>query len=150
MDGWYPEGIDCGWLGSDENGHAAIFTTAGYGPVPTHLANRPYFDRLEIYLDRLPERTTGRLFVPTNHAGDFCNLAALGLFVFDWQDVHRPLIDRRQIYEAVAAPAEPVNVDDLPPDVANMAAAAAFELAFREQRQINVRAYYACCEPSVR
>jgi hypothetical protein len=125
----YPvEGLDCGWLASDRDGRVAIFLTSGFAPIPEKIASRTYFDVLEEKLDALSPRTTAEIFVPTKHAGDFPDFAVLGLFVFYWWDTYRESHDN--VYELVAAPAEPILIGDFHADVAAMAAEVPFALSF--------------------
>jgi hypothetical protein len=103
---------------------------------------------LEEKLDALSPRTTAEIFVPVKHAGDFPDFAALGLFVFDWRDMHRNPHDN--VYELVAAPAEPIMIGDFPADVAAIAAEVPFALSFQGLRAVDVRMHHRCCEPPAR
>lgn len=113
----YPDQIDCVWIASDRDGHAAAFVTAGSGPIPRIAldGDAPAFEELDELAIELPITTEARLLVEVKRPDDFIGMAARGLFVFDWTDIHRTSDSALDAYEPVARPQRPVHVSELPP-----------------------------------
>jgi hypothetical protein len=109
-------GIEYDWLASDRVGHVAIFTTAGgsYGPGE-FLRDTDQHDRAIDEVLATPPSTVA-LFAPglqENLNTIWRDLAERGLFGFDGDPNGGP-------YEKVAAPAQPVRVDELPSGAASV------------------------------
>jgi hypothetical protein len=62
------------------------------------------------------------LLVALKRPDDFVDFAERGLFAYDWSDVHRARRDEISAYELIAVPTSPINVAQLPEDVATFAA----------------------------
>lgn len=110
-------GFEHDWLGSDADGHVAIFTTAGGSYAPEEfLRDTDAHDRaIEVALS-LPPATTA-LFAPNLKPGlknTWLDMAERGFFGFDGDPNGGP-------YDKVAAPQRPVHVDDLPAEAAAVA-----------------------------
>ncbi len=132
-------GWDYEWCAFDEVGSIGVFTTAGRGPVPDWLyANRIEMEKFLTQLearsntggyvvathelfDRYPGGT-GRAYVGTAHSpipdtpeatlglDDWKRWARLGLYAFDWIDVHRA-DNQVGMYELIMAPEIPLHRD---------------------------------------
>jgi hypothetical protein len=129
----YPDQIDCLWIASDRDGHAAAFVTAGSGPIPRAVLDRdaPPLDDLEALVCELPIRSDATMLVDVPRPDDFVAMAARGLFVYDWRDVHRTSSSVLDAYEPVAYPQRPVHVTELPPQLASACTGVVFaDLAF--------------------
>ncbi len=134
-------GIDYAWCAIDRDGHVAVFTTAGAAPVP-HWIDPAWNDAVLDAIEALPERGEYRLEArdvfrhdPRSktlelvrigdepiHDGDpaaaglrdWRRWARLGLFAYDWVDVHRPHSAQSQRYELIAAPTNPIAAAGMP------------------------------------
>jgi hypothetical protein len=108
------EGIS--WLAEDEDGHVALFSTAGAGYSPAEFLRDTdaHYDAIQAIL-ALPASTTAR-FVP-EIAPDLVNtwklVAERGLFAFDCDPNGGP-------YWLVAAPQHAVRVNELPTPIAEV------------------------------
>jgi hypothetical protein len=145
----YPEGIDCEWLGLDGHGHVAAFVTAGCGPIPAQLleAEPCWLDLLDEQFDKLPRTCAARLLEPLKRPDDFVDIAERGIFVYDWSDVHRAGKDRINAYELIAVPSNPIDVSQLPHDLAALAASSRLaDVAFETAKRIDVRQSLGCVE----
>ena len=107
--GWAP---DTEWFASDRDGHVAVFSTAGLGPLPAraiadppgHVAVWEAFEVLGMPMG------LGEL--------DFTDLAVgprVGAFAFDYSGLHGPYgrYAPRQPYRRVGTPQGPVTVRQL-------------------------------------
>lgn len=145
----YPDGIDCVWLASDRAGHLGAFVTGGVGPIPIQALtceDAPVENIEELVCD-LPNASTARLLVSIKRPDDFIELAERGVFVYDWSDVHRTARESIHAYEPVAAPVNPITVDMLPVELANVAKALKFgDISFTDGQPLDVRAHMKCHE----
>jgi len=107
-------GFEYDWLACDADGQVALFSTAGGGYVPPEvLADLDAHDAAIETILAMPE-STDAVMAPTLPLGipnTWCDVAERGLYAFD-ADVHGGP------YRLIAAPAEPVLVRALPPEVA--------------------------------
>ena len=138
----YPEGMECVWLASDQEGNLALFITAGHGPIPKAALSEEHFDGVDDLLHALRPRTTAQVFLTDKNTADFEDLATLGLFVFDWKDD----TGRRDAYDLAAAPAEPMRVADLPANARALAEMVRLPLSFRGTERIDPRPHTECVE----
>jgi hypothetical protein len=110
-----PRGLDLAWLGSDAKGKVAVFLTAGEGPIPASaLASALGEPDLESQIHELPVSGACHLLVSVPNAESFTSLGSRGLFVFDWIDVHRSVVQATGVYELVCKPESPVALEALP------------------------------------
>jgi hypothetical protein len=145
----YPEGIDCVWLASDREGHLGAFITAGVGPIPAEALKSDYVpvEDIEGLVCDMPNVSGARLLVSVKRPDDFVDLAERGVFVYDWIDIHRTAREAVCAYEPVAVPVKPIKVDLLPADLAAVARALKFvDVAFADEKRLDVRAYMGCHE----
>jgi len=110
------KGLEYDWLGSDEDGHVALFSTAGAGYAPAEFLRDTdaHAAAIEAIL-ALPASTTAR-FAPTVGPGcvnDWKLMAERGLYAFDSTPNGGP-------YRLVAAPAAPIRIDSLPAAAADV------------------------------
>jgi hypothetical protein len=119
----YPFGLDCVWLAADRNGHVGAFVTAGFGPIPARalIYEQGSIEDIEGCVNELPRVSLARLLI-SGDVPSFIAMAERGLFVFDWQHVHRSLRDYTRKYEPVAAPVNPIMTADLPGRLVGFAA----------------------------
>lgn len=108
------DAYDLEWLASDSNGHVAVFTVAGGGPMPTACRNWRILDLTTDFIRGLPVRTTADLLVTLPRPVDYVSFAERGLFAYDW-------ISNRGRYEIQARPREPAGLSALciPENLAN-------------------------------
>lgn len=110
-------GFEYNWLDRDEDGHVALFTTAGAGYAPKAFLRDTdaHYDAIQTVL-ALPASTTA-LFFPD--VGEGCIntwqlVAERGLYAYDSNPNGGP-------YDRVAAPQNPVRIETLPESVAVVA-----------------------------
>jgi hypothetical protein len=143
----YPHQIDCVWLAADRDGSLAAFISAGIAPIPTVALEMtsPQIEDMEGLIHQLPCTSGARLLVSVKRPDSFRELAERGLFVYDWQDVHRNLREEVGVYELVAVPLKPLHVAALPELLHGVAAALVFDgLAFAGQSRLDTREQMTC------
>lgn len=119
----YPEGIDCVWIASDQDGHLAALVTAGVAPIPIDILNNPVVDiqDIEQLICNLPKITKSNLVIQVPRPDDFIDMAERGFFVYDWHDVHRTESDKTNLYELIATPNIPIQLNVLSNQLADLA-----------------------------
>lgn len=127
-------GIEFDWLGVDRHGHVAVFTTAGYGPVPVGV-NRHHAD-VDAALDQvreLPATGSARDLVrPDPPGGDYSDwdaYSAKGFYAYDWQVWAGP-------YQRLSSPTVPVSLSELPAGLRAVAHFAELPLSFAHEPEI--------------
>jgi hypothetical protein len=146
----YPRGLDWVWLATDGEGRVAAFVTAGEAPVPALALEVQFPDsaHLEAAFAALPERSATRTFGAPGDLGAYIELAERGLFVYDWQDAHRPVREETGAYELVAAPTTPSRAAELPPLLRVAALSMRLpKLRFEQTPLVDVRRHAACVGP---
>jgi hypothetical protein len=125
--------IDAVWLGVDLQGHVAVFTTAGFGPVPMeidqHLAD---VEAAVVQVEQLPvigsANYTGQpasgCYIPVDYS-------VRGFYVYDWE-AYRTYDGP---YTQMASPAVPVSVSQLPAEVRAVAQLVKFPVKFADGPQ---------------
>jgi hypothetical protein len=142
----YPEQVDCAWLAVDSVGHVAVFITAGVGPIPeTVLKSETPIVEIESKLLELPPMAPASLAVEVPSPGSFIALAERGLFVFDWQNVHRTRAELKPGYDLVAIPTRPIEITAMPPDLASIAMNTALaKNSFSQEKVVDVGSALPC------
>lgn len=130
-------GFEFDWLARDADGHVGLFSTAGGGHAPeAFLLDTGRHDAAIEMLLGMPAGTSA-LFSPHVAPGldnTWRQVAERGLFAFDSDPGGGP-------YRLVAAPEVPIQIDNLPSAVADVAAAITFsELRFVALRVISAGA----------
>lgn len=137
----YPKGIDCVWLASDRDSHVAAFITAGQGPIPVPVLNQTgiRIEDIEQAVLMLPRTSGYEILVQVKRPDDFVALAERGLFVYDWQDLHRTTRESIRAYDPVARTFRPIRLRDLPEHLRSLAATAKLDdIAFADCSPLNV------------
>jgi hypothetical protein len=128
-------GIEFDWLGVDPQDHVAVFTTAGYGPVPVHV-NQHAAD-LDTALDqvrRLPVTGSAGNVAQRPADGDHSDSHAYsgrGFYVYDWQLWHGP-------YQRLSSPTVRVSISQLPSGLLAVAHFAEFPVSFADEPDISI------------
>jgi hypothetical protein len=129
-------GLEYDWLGIDDRGCVALFSTAGAGYAPTTVLRDTDAHDLAIQaVIALPPSTAAR-FAPDLAPGVINTwrlVAERGLFAYDCDPNGGP-------YRLVAAPISSVLIDALPPVVASVATAFRCSLRFNLQRIMTAEA----------
>lgn len=96
--------LEFDWLASDADGFVALFSSAGFGPVPEELP--PQVDAIDQALDRMKALPLTSDETPADAAepDEWVAAAQRGFFAFDWAHDH----DR---YEIEAMPKRPLRLD---------------------------------------
>lgn len=83
-------GVEFDWLGVDLQGHVAVFTTAGFGPVPMQVDQ--HLDDVDAALDRVGQLPVigsagdiGRRSADGDYS-DWAAYSAKGFYAYDWED----------------------------------------------------------------
>ncbi len=145
----YPNDIDCGWLCIDSAGNVGIFITAGVAPIPIHVLKVPdmAIEDVEASVLNLPKRSAVQLLITVPTPDSFVDLAARGLYVYDWQDAHRTQQDSIGAYVAVATPIHPLKFNELPPNLASFAAVTVLsETDFAATKEVAPSRWFDCLE----
>lgn len=128
------QGLEYDWLGSDDSGCVALFSTAGAGYAPqAFLRDTDAHDKAIQAALALPATTEAK-FAPELGPGlinTWRLVAERGLYAYDCDPDGGP-------YRLVAAPAVPVRVDTLPPDVASVATAVRCSSRFESTSVVTV------------
>lgn len=142
----YLKDHDLLWIASDAVGQLAAFLTGGAGPIPKSvLAEHVDICSVEDDISLLPVVTSPRLLISVPRPDDFVALAQRGLWVYDWQDVHRSSSSATQRYELVAMPVSPASVGDLPVRFGKIAALARFkDISFEDHASLDVSSLAEC------
>jgi hypothetical protein len=146
----FPDGLDYGWVALDGRGSVGFFTNGGRGPIPAAvIAERPAADEAEDLVLQLPEHGGGTAVVETPSVPDaFTVFARRGLFVYDWQDVHRVSREATGCYELVARPSAELTAAELPSDLARLARLTRLEaIVFEEATMIPLEQYIPVTRP---
>jgi hypothetical protein len=124
-------GLEFDWLACDQDGFVAMFSSAGFGPVPedaVHLAS--VRGALEGIM-ALPVTGQATSIGGTTTPDDWIAAAQRGLFAFDWTHA-------RDRYQLEALPSRAVNLGDIKDDVIRSAAECVrIAVRFPELRWIN-------------
>jgi len=138
----YPHGIDLVWLAVDASGFVGAFITAGEGPIPeSALAWALEDPGLEAEVLSLPVYSEGIMLIEVPLATSFVELASRGIFVYDWQDVHRTMSEETGQYELVCRPRRAIMESSLPSRLRAAASATALQsVSFGSATQVLVRA----------
>ncbi len=97
-------GLEFDWLACDSDGFVALFSTAGFGPVPEELP--AMVDAVDAVLDRMRALPLTGDEHGTADPDEWIAAAQRGFFAFDWAHGH----DR---YEVEALPTRPVRIDEI-------------------------------------
>jgi hypothetical protein len=128
-------GIEFDWLGVDRQGYVAVFTTAGYGPVPVDV--NQHLAEVDAALDRvgqLPVIGSAGNVVRRSADGDYSGwhaCSAKGFYAYDWQVWNGP-------YQRLSSPTVPVSVSQLPVELQAVARFAVFLVNFADEPEITV------------
>jgi hypothetical protein len=128
-------GIEFDWLGVDRHGHVAVFTTAGYGPVPVRVSE--HVADVDAALDRIGELPVVGFasdIVRRSAGGDYSDwyaYSAKGFYAYDWQVWHGP-------YRRLSSPTLPIGVSQLPLELQAVAHFAEFPVGFADEADITM------------
>lgn len=103
-------GLEFDWLGSDAEGHVALFSTAGGGYAPEEfLQDTEVHDKAIAAILTLPPSTIARFApeLPSGYKNTWRLVAERGLFAYDSDFNGGP-------YRLVAAPLVPAHITELP------------------------------------
>lgn len=142
----YPEQVDCAWLAIDSAGKAAVFITAGVGPIPEAvLESEVPIAEIESRLLELPSLGAVSLVEKIPSPESFIALAERGLFVFDWQNAHRTKAELKRGYDLIAIPSQAIDFVTMPPDLAGIAENVLLaKCSFGRERVIDVESALPC------
>lgn len=143
----YPSGTDCVWLACDGESHVGAFVTAGAGPVAAaalSLSDIEIHEVEELALS-LPKTGPAHVIVSVPRPDSFVALAERGLFVFDWQDAVRKRLAHKGAYEQMAAPSNPLTLDNCTPAVRSVAQRVMLiGTSFRDNKLLDVTKFALC------
>lgn len=126
-------GLEFDWLGCDEVGHVALFSTAGAGHAPAvFLRNTAAHDAAIDMVLGLPASTTAKFYptLPPGTINTWRLVAERGLYAFDCDPNGGP-------YRLVAEPITPVKLDKLPVSVTDLASQTRVKSRFGDRQIIS-------------
>jgi hypothetical protein len=97
--------MDTIWYAVDADGHVGVFDTGENGHAPIWAEGDFFLDRL--YRERRPDAD------PDGYRSDATLAADLGFFLYGYGDGYDPI----DVFERLVAPARPVHVEELRPQV---------------------------------
>ena len=113
------EGEEFDWFAADSIGQLGVFTSAGRGFIPSRVfTSVSSYNEFIAVLDCRPLSKAILEFSGTGRFADWKELSEHGLFAYDFQDVHRIGVDRRDGYDLIYRPDTPATVSMLPASVA--------------------------------
>jgi hypothetical protein len=129
--------VEFDWLAVDPQGHVAVFTTAGYGPVPMEVD--PHLTEVDAALDqvkRLPDlESPDEIRLRFNEFSDWHAYSAKGFYAYDWNGGPSYWFGA---YERRATPAAPMSVSQLPAEIRAVAQLVEFPVKFADYGQLIV------------
>ena len=127
-------GMEFDWLGVDREGFIALFSSAGFGPVPkAALDEEQFLTNITGRVSKLPFLGACRSIGSHGVCTDWVSAAQRGLFAYDWVQ------GSGTYYRLVAIPSVPIRSDAVAdPEIARVAMQVVFDLDFREADSINV------------
>lgn len=147
----YPSDFDCGWLAVDSKNMVGIFITAGVGPIPVDAMRIKgvAVEEVESYVLQLPKVCKATLLVTVPDPSSYIELAARGIYVYDWLDVHETSQNSIGAYTAVAIPSKPMQLLAFPPEIEVIARAAQFKDGeFMRMQKVDVGTMFDCLSVS--
>lgn len=139
----YPSGIDIAWIAVDEDNEVAVFITAGSGPIPKVLISQNDLDEMEDRILMLPPCSPVDLLVSVPRPQGFADLAARGLYIYDWQEPARAAGAVGQ-YELVARPHVPVNQEQFDQAIGHRSNCRLTGLCFARASSVDVASRVEC------
>ncbi len=99
-------GLEFDFLAVDDDDHVAFFSSAGYGPLPVAVLDRPEREQEAVEaVEALPiVSEIGHRPVGEGDFSFWLIRVERGLFVYDWERTYGP-------YRRLAAPVSPVSID---------------------------------------
>jgi hypothetical protein len=143
----YPDDLDCAWLAIDAFGKLGVFITGGTGPIPEQVLKSeiPVFE-IEDALLELPRICAAVLTIKVRNPDSYVDLAERGLFVFDWQNVHRANAHQKPGYDLVALPTQPITASEISPKLSKFANDISFQkFSFGHDEAVDVESAFSCC-----
>ena len=112
--------MDFAWVATDRDGHVAWLVTCGSAVVPKWVDDAADdYDLVEEWLKALPQRGAFSTSEAPGNIEGWRTAARSGVFAYDWDVYSGP-------YRAIAVPATPGVVADLPPALAALARRSCF------------------------
>ena len=145
----YPVNIDCLWVASDALNHIGVFITAGIGPVPLVALDSSRMNIINVESEILKSAVVSEfeILVSVPQPDTFAELAARGIYVYDWTDVEKIMVEAVNMYELVAEPSTPVTIDSLPREILELAEVARFDgIDFAKSKFVDARKQFRCIE----
>jgi hypothetical protein len=125
-------GREFDWLGIDRNGRVAVFSNAGYGPLPETVNER--LADVDAALERTDELPMigSASNVENIGGGDYSSwysYSAKGFYAYDWRVRGGP-------YRRLSSPTIPISIDRLPDQLQAVARLVVFRVDFADEPEI--------------
>ncbi|NGN40145.1 hypothetical protein G6N74_03630 [Mesorhizobium sp. CGMCC 1.15528] len=129
-------------------GCIAVFITAGEGPIPVELLKPGILDFIGDDVDtNLKSNSEYQVVISQPKPDSFTTLAEKGLFVYDWQDIHRKSSESIHAYDLVVRPTTPVRSDGISDKLAKLAQMICFhDIKFANSISLSPYSYFACMQ----
>lgn len=109
------EGLEFDWFAADSIGQLGVFTSAGRGFIPSCVfTSVSSYNEFIAAIARRPTSEAILAFSGTGRFADWKELSEHGLFAYDFQDVHRIGVQRRNGYDLIYRPGAPATASMLP------------------------------------
>jgi len=130
-------GVEFDWFAVDAVGQVGVFSSAGYGPVPSAVF--PRTDDLYAWSERSPRAALvvrGACSEQPDRSGDYSDwvsMAERGFYGYDWRVWDGP-------YVRLTVPSRPVRLSELPSDVRDLASLVPLDCAFAVMPAVDLSA----------
>ena len=130
-------GREFDWLGIDRHGHVAVFSNAGYGPLPETVDER--LADVDAALERADELAAIGSAANIENSGDgdhsfWYSYSAKGFYAYDWRVWGGP-------YRRLSSPTVPISIDRLPDQLQAVARLAVFPMDFADAPEISIECW---------
>jgi len=137
---------DTYWFAVDRHGHVGLFDTGETGPLPTDWdldqdESSETMNRLFLLLQSLRKPSP-----PGRQGGVGADGAALGVFVYSYGDGYeQPAVAFIwDVYRREEAPADPIHVDQLPPEFRNLLKRFPLDVVFADSERVQPFEHLKC------
>lgn len=125
-------GLDLEWFCSDLDEHVGVFFTAGPGLIPVPVINDLEFDR-EL----------------RNLLNENYHYEKLGIWTYDWNDVHKVILHRTYQYQRIGLPDKPAQIDQFAEPFRATLRKRKIRSRFADLASIPIQRFFSCEKPLI-
>lgn len=120
------------WYAVDQCGHVGVFSTAGFGDIPSVVFdNIKDYPLVTQYFENSINSSGKRPFDNNYLCIDWEMATTLGLFVYDWEHFNGPYFKR-------VSPLSPLNINELPEVALSVITRVRLDILFNDIDKINL------------